>query len=222
MRISALEDVARKLKRQGKAVLKRATAVRGPFAYPHTLGSALLVAAGLCKLAGSNDRPDMASLFDGGEDSGPNAYTMIKCVRDLCSAALWAASVQEHQSRKCSARKRPLYPRQPLARLWRDIVRKHANQVERETAAEAAQLLDDMFESLLCIAEWLRMAKPIGRCAWSEIHRHIVHVRDHFDYAEHALIALLKEGTEVPLQKRRKRRPGRVRGNPCPKGSWAC
>ncbi len=184
------------LREEGTALLRRGRNNLDPLTYPNGLGLALIAAADVCRLVSRHDKLDLAALFDGGEERGANLYTRMRCVRDLCSSALFAVGIHELRSSAAIDSDFAIEPAKPLILLWSDLIHNHANAMEPETVKEVAQLCDDVFESLFCAVEWLKASRRKDPGAWGEISRHIQHIRDHFDYAEHALIHSLRKSEE--------------------------
>ncbi len=191
-----LRKIGSGLRDEGTALLRRARNNRDPLRFPHGLGLALIAGADICRLVSGGDKLDLAALFDGGEERGANLYTRIRCVRDLCSSALFAVGIHERKYTAAIDSGVTMEPAKPLMQLWSDVIHNHANAIEPETVKEVAQLCDDVFESLLCVVEWLKASRGKDPRAWGEISRHIQHIRDHFDYAEHALIHSLRKSEE--------------------------
>src|SRR3989441_11984787 len=188
-----LKEVASKLRGGASWLLDRETENRDPLSYPYGLGFALFAAADLCGLVGSREELDLALLFDGGEDRGPNLYTRMRCIRDLCSAAFCAANEQGQKSGGIFDLEWTIHPAKTAMQIWLCIVTAHANDSDPNTVQEVTRLFDDVFESLLCVVECLSAAKQGEPRAWPEISRHIAHVREHFDYSEEALINSLRK-----------------------------
>ncbi len=169
-----------------------------PLMHPQSLGFALLAASDICRVVSLGDRLRLAALFDGGEDRGPNLDTRMRCVRDLCSAASFAINLRAQGAGREPEPRWSVAPPKIAKQIWHAIVRQHANAADARSVSEVIHLLDDAFESLLCVSECLKEAGRRNRRAWGEISRHITHVRDHFDYAEQALISSMKRGRERP------------------------
>jgi hypothetical protein len=168
-----------------------------PLAYPYTLGLALIAAAEICDIASSHNNSDLASLFDGGEDRGPNLHTRMRCVRDLCSAAVWPISLRDEQSLGDRHDEPTADSVKPTAEFWRRIIAQFANTSQPGAVSELSALLDDTMESLISISQLLKNCELNGGYEWAEIQRQTEHVRDHFDYAEEMLIASLWPASEA-------------------------
>jgi len=196
-RRSDLKKIVSRLLEEGIEILKQGENNPDPLAHPHSLGLALVAGAEICRLISSRDKLDLAALFDGGEERGANLYTRMRCVRDLCSSALFAVGIQERRSSAVIDLDVAIEPSKPLMQLWREVILKHANAIEPEAVKEVTELFDDVFESLGAVAELLRAVRRKGSPGWGEISRHIQHIRDHFDYAEHALIHALRKAEDA-------------------------
>jgi hypothetical protein len=191
-----LRPCALQLREQGTKLFAAPRHDPNPFEYPYTLGLALIAAAELFEIVSSGNDLDLASLFDGGEDRGPNLYTRMKCVRDLCSAAVWPISLRNENSLAGLQAKSTSHCVMPSAELWHRIIARFANTSAPDAVSEISALMDDTMESLLCISELLRHRDRNDSYQWTEIQRHTEHVRDHFDYAEETLIASLRPANE--------------------------
>jgi len=157
------------------------------------LARALLITAEICEVISSGKNADLKGLFDGGESNIPNLYTRMKAMRDLCSAAVW--SIQVRSNRSSSTNEEDiLNVEKPDAGLWRGLVKQFANIPDARAADEVSALVDDTLEALLAVSRLLERPDTSGR--WTEILRHLSHVRDHFDYAEEFLIATLHASSE--------------------------
>jgi hypothetical protein len=156
---------------------------------------ALMFAAEICEAALSECNSDLAGLFDGGEPHLPNLHTRMKGVRDLCSAALWSIQVRSDDASDPNE-VHVSGVEKPMAGLWRDLVCTYGDKCDASVADTVAALLDDTFESLLAVSQLLELPESNSFGKWTEIHRHIVHVRDHFDYAEESLIGTLRKSRE--------------------------
>ena len=169
----------------------------------HPLGMALIEATDLFSLL--DERVDMRSvrsLFDGGESEGPNIETRLRCIRDYCNAAQYAARIRAedaYDSERC-----PFDVEEYEGvgeEEWLKRISPHANSTGHELV-EVARLLDDTLESILNISRHISrlingdVEKPHEACYWNEIYRHTWHIGFHFDYAEDALISCLRVASE--------------------------
>lgn len=157
---------------------------------------ALMFAAEICEATQSEHNSDLAGLFDGGEPDLPNLYTRMKAVRDLCSAALWSIQVRSDNA-SYSNDEHVSAAGKPAAALWRELVSEFGDNCDAGVADEVVALLDDTFGSLLAASQLLESSESNSSDKWTEIHRHIMHVRDHFDYAEEFLIATIRKSSDV-------------------------
>ena len=159
------------------------------------LALALIFAAEICEAASSERNTQLIGLFDGGETDTPNLHTRMKGVRDLCSAAAW--SIQGRSGEVSIPNDKYVSSvKKPAAAVWANLVNRFGSECDPRVAGEVAALLDDTFESLLSVSQLLESPESNSSDAWTEISRHIAHVRDHFDYAEEFLIATLRESSE--------------------------
>ena len=190
-----LRQCALKLRAASRCILPHRLADESAMARLDMLALALIFAAEICEAASSERNTDLVGLFDGGEPDAPNLYTRMKAVRDLCSAALWSIQVRSDNAS---------YPNddhvsgrgKPDAALWRELVSEFGDNCDARVADEVVALLDDTFGSLLAASQLLESSESDSLDKWTEIHRHIMHVRDHFDYAEEFLIATLRKSRE--------------------------
>jgi hypothetical protein len=193
---ASLRACSSKLRRAAEKWLRKPVTDETVLEQLNALALALLVAAELCEIASSDTGADLMTLFDGGESSGPNIYTRMRCLRDLCSAASWSLHVRENDTLREDNIQSDWGRQRPPVEFWRDVFNRFADNSDPTMSFEVTSLLDDALEAILSAAQLLTSTDSERGPNWMEIHRHIDHVRDHFDYAETFLIGSLRAGVE--------------------------
>jgi hypothetical protein len=142
----------------------------------------------------SSDKSLLSALFDGNETKMPNLDTRLKCIRDLCSASNYGLNKRDENSSGSSIlTKSNKKQSSPGAELWLEIIKKYAQPTKPGILLEVARLIDDILESMLCISNNLdNFFIRKETTSWDEIVRHSNHIKDHFDFAEDALIATMR------------------------------
>jgi hypothetical protein len=156
------------------------------------LGGALVEGAMLYALLqadpSGNHKVSLARLFDGGESEGPNIETRLKCIRDLCSASIFAL---EDRSANLEVQVGDVMEpiETPGVSYWCGLLSTCFPQKDNQAVTEVARLLDDVFSELVRITICLQVLAEENRPdIWPEIWRAASHIRDHFDYAEEIVI----------------------------------
>lgn len=157
------------------------------------LGIALSAGRNLFSILLSNSNEEIHTLFDGGQDKGPNINTHLKFIRDLFSASEYAIDMKISLA-KAGFKKN--FPTVSVVGInWLDMINSHIKQTKKNVLTEALRLINETLEALLSIGSILSVYNlDISKEAWKETLRHVVHIRDHFDYAETYLIDLLRPG----------------------------
>ncbi len=128
----------------------------------------------------------------------PNLDTRLTCIRDLCSASLCGLEKREDELTGLTSSEELSEDQPSLGdKLWLEVIEPYAQPNESEALLEVARLLDDVLEAILSISDHLgNLLKDRGTGSWGEIARHAQHIRDHFDYAEDALVSIIRPAEE--------------------------
>jgi hypothetical protein len=140
---------------------------------------------------------DLGALFDGGETAGPNLHTRLRYIRDLCSASGYGLQERALRSNRPSTESSNDAVETPGERAWANLIATHASSRDEKCIEEVARLLDDVLEAMIRIVANLRgLASGLSWGSWSEVDRHICHIRDHFDYAEDMVLDCIQPAKE--------------------------
>ena len=151
------------------------------------IGLALWATSKLYRLLLQNpESQQLTQLFDGGELQGPNLDTRLKYIRDLCGASSYF--FKRHCEETAETSVGPIEAVQtPGESAWSALISSYIRS--QETIQEVSRLLDDVLEAMLCIYQNLLLIQDRREGAiLDEVHRHLTHIADHFDYAEEMVI----------------------------------
>src|SRR5262245_6771087 len=99
------------------------------------LGLALVGLAELFSLLGSDNQEHINSLFDGGEMTGPNIDTRLRCIRDLCGATAYALRVKQQHNTASALDKGGVSDQTPGEAAWFGFIARHTNSCDEHTVA---------------------------------------------------------------------------------------
>ncbi len=137
------------------------------------------------------------NLFDGGEDKGPNIDTRLKFIRDLFSACEYVTSYTKTSLIKTKSKTK--IPKVSVVGInWLEVINLHIEQHEENVLTEVSNFINETLEALLSLGLMLDVSnlKLVSREIWQETNRHILHIRDHYDYAETYLIDVIRPASE--------------------------
>lgn len=187
------------LQEVGKELLSYEFDILNPLNSLRPLGMALLEGYDLyLLLLVSQSSGKLSDLFDGPAEKGPNIDNWLKYIRDLCSASEYCIRWRPSSNRmknECKRRIKEIPEISIGEEIWSNIITPYIRQLKEKIALiEISRLLDDMLEALLSIALLLKniSIEDLSEEIWDEIHRHIMHIRDHYDYAEEFVIDVLR------------------------------
>jgi hypothetical protein len=191
-------DLAKKklivLQTVGKQLLDSELDIEGPLDSLKPLGMVLLEGFNLFSILISGSYEKIHNLFDGGEEKGPNIDTRLKFMRDLISASNRATYTRASLTHEAED-----LPGVSVVGIdWLESISPHVEQHDESVLTEVLELINETLEALLSIAMMLNTSNldSVSKEVWREIHRHVVHIRDHYDYAETYIIDMLRPAEE--------------------------
>jgi len=160
------------------------------------LALALLESISLFKILGDQLKPkDLKVIFDSTESRGPNLYTKLRYIRDLCSAADYGLDKLSGDYHEIDFDIVDKEVKTHGEQKWKAIIFKYVMD-KTNNILEVARLLDDIYGSVQNICGCLdKINGNKTKSYWNEIHREVCHIKDHFDYAEDALLNIM-QGTK--------------------------
>lgn len=158
------------------------------------LSLALLEAEDLFKIFSLCDDLMLKNLFKGDDELSPNIDTRLRCIRDLCSASVYALMKRAEESDSSASILMHNTSKSIDEKTWMEIFKHYTKP---EYCVELARLLDDILEAILSISDILSGFLTNGEKAdWNELSRHIMHIKDHCDYAEDIIISCIVPAEE--------------------------
>lgn len=139
---SELNNVMDRTRAAGMKLISAASLEALPCENLYPLGLAMLEAAALYRMFDeSSGYRDLSFLFDGGERNGPNLYSRLCCIRDLCKAAQYGAEKRAYRDEDDKEKKKDIDEKKKLPSLGEkalmDLFKPHLGDVDEQTGKES-------------------------------------------------------------------------------------
>ncbi len=147
----------------------------------------LTQSADLLKLSSGACWP--VEMLNADESGGPNLHTRLRCLRDLASGAVFAAEARWRENEAFEDASSVQHVSFTVD--WEGLLRRYCNtEADAQVVREVVNVLDDVVEAAVLIAA--EFVAPPRLPDWNEVTRHLIHIRDHFDFAEQHVIDILR------------------------------